>query len=240
LINIESDILLPLLSHLASLPRLFSLLIDQWSEFQALSDCYALIFNLSKLRYLKFLVNESRNANITVSLPMPDSQRVSTIEYLVIDHPCTSQDLSIIISYTPYLHRLSVPNALNIQENFPIILSLSNLTDLSVYLSSVLFDEFEILISKIHPKLKILRLDITLDDRIYLDACRWEQLILHHLPELEIFYSKYFGFLMKRLQSRRYPKLANQFLSSFWIERQWILEAEIDDETIVYSIRPYK
>jgi Ulp1 family protease len=90
--NIESDILLSLLSHLASLPRLFSLFIDQWSEFQALSDCYVLIFNLPKLKYLKCLVNESRNANITVLLPMPASQRVST----------TSQDLSTIITYTPH------------------------------------------------------------------------------------------------------------------------------------------
>jgi hypothetical protein len=80
-----------------------------------------------------------------------------------------------------------VTHALNINENFPIILPISNLNDLSLHLSSVTFDEFEILISKIDAKLKILRVHITFDDRINLDARRWEQLISQHLPEFEKF-----------------------------------------------------
>jgi len=32
----------------------------------------------------------------------------------------------------------------------------------------------------------------------------------------------------------------NQFTSSFWIERQWLLETEIDDYCIKYSICPYR
>jgi hypothetical protein len=169
---------------------------------------------------------------------MPPSPPVSTIEYLVIDHPCTSQDLSTIISYTPHLSRLRVCYALYIEENFPIILPLSNLTDLSIDLSSISFDEFEILISKIHAKLKVLRLDI--DDRTYFDARRWEQFILHYLSGLEKFYFKYSDFLSKHLQSRRYPELTNQFFSSFWLERRWILEAYTEAQITVYSIRPYK
>lgn len=95
--GIESDILLLLLYHLASLPRLFSLLIFQWIKLDELSDCYALILNLSKLKYLKFFVNGNQPSNVTVSLPIPAYQPVSRIEFLVIDHPCTSQDLSNII-----------------------------------------------------------------------------------------------------------------------------------------------
>jgi hypothetical protein len=238
--NIEPDVLIPLLSHLASLPRLFSLLIMQWSKFQELSDCYALIFNLPKLRYLRFFVNEYRHSNVTVSLPMPSSQSASTIEYLVIDHPCNSQDLSNIVAYTPHLSHLTVAHTLNIKENFPIIFPLSKLTYLSIDLPSMSFDEFEILISKIDAKLKILRLYILFDNRVYLDARRWEQLISQHLPELEKFYFKYFDFIIEYLETQRYSERRNEFFSSFWIERQWILEAETDDEITIYSIRPYK
>ncbi len=238
--TMESDILLPLLSHLASLPRLFSLVINQWNELEELSDFYELIFDLPKLKYMKFFVTGYGHSNAIVSLPMPPSQSVSTIEYLVISHSCTSQDLSTIIAYTPHLSRLSVTHELDINENFPIILPISNLTDLSLHLSSVSFDEFEILISKIDAKLKILRVHITFDDRIYLDARRWEQLISQHLPELEKFYFKYSDFVIKQLQSQKYPELANPFLSSFWLERQWMLEAETDVDTTVYSIRSYK
>jgi hypothetical protein len=96
--TMESDILLPLLSHLASLPRLFSLVINQWNELQELSDFYELIFDLTKLKYMKFFVTGYEHSNAILSLSMPPSQSVSTIEYLVIDHSCTLQDLSTIIA----------------------------------------------------------------------------------------------------------------------------------------------
>jgi hypothetical protein len=238
--NIEPDILLSLLSHLASLPRLFSLLIVQWSKVERLSDCYGLIFNLPKLRYLKLFVNENQNSNVAVSLPIPTSQPVSTIDFLVIDHPCTSQDLSNIISYTPNLSCLYVTRALTIKDDFPIIFPLSNLTKLSFNLPSISFDEFEILISKIDAKLKVLRLCTMFDNRVYLDARRWEQLILQYLPRLEKFYFKYFDFIAKYFETQRYSELRNQFFSPFWIDRQWILEAETDDEITTYIIRPYE
>jgi hypothetical protein len=188
------------------------------------------------LKYLKFSV--AAYLKVTVSLPMPPSQPSSTIEYLVIDHSCNSQDLSNIISYTPHLYRLSVIHTLDIKENFPIItpMTILNLTDLSIHLSSVSFDQLERLISRIDAKLKILRLDIMSDDRAYVNAHRWEQLILHYFSGLEKFYLKYFDFLYNDLQSRT----VNQFVSSFWLERQWIFEAETESELTIYSIRPYK
>jgi len=238
--HIEPDILISLLSNLVFLPRLFSLIINQWSKFKELRDCYALIFNLPKLKYLKFFVNESPHSNSAVSLSIPAIQPVSTIEYLVIDHRCNSQDLSNIISYTPHLSRLSVIHTLNSKENFPIIFPLSNLTNLSLDLPSMSFDEFEILISKIDAKLKILRLYILFNNRVYLDAHRWEQLILQYLTGLEKFYLKYFDFITEYFETQRYSERKNEFFSSFWIERQWILEAETDVEVTIYSIRPYK
>jgi hypothetical protein len=32
----------------------------------------------------------------------------------------------------------------------------------------------------------------------------------------------------------------SQFISPFWVERQWIYEVDIDFDKIIYSIRPYK
>ncbi len=236
----EPNTLLKLLSDLASLPHLFSLVIMQWNEFEELSDFYELIFNLPKLKYMKFLVSGYGYSDEIVSLPMPPSQPISTIEHLVISHRCTSQDLSTMIAYTPNLSRLSVTYPLYIKENFPMILPISNITYLSIYLSFVSFDEFEILFSKIFPKLRTLSLLVTYDDRTYLDAHRWEQLILQYLLELKKFDFKYFDNILRHVDSPTYPKQANLFLSPFWIERQWMLEAKTYDDTIVYSIRLYK
>jgi hypothetical protein len=172
----------------------------------------------------------------------PDQPSTSTIEYFVIDYPCNSQDLSNIISYTSHLSRLNVIQALQIKKNFPIItpMTILNLTDLSIHLSSVSFDQLEILLSKINTNLKILRLDIMSDDQTYANAHRWERFILHYFPELEKFYLKYFDFVYDALPTRIYPEPVNQFFSSFWLERQWILEVDTGSELTIYSIRPFK
>ncbi len=240
--TMDPDILLTLLYHLASLPRLFSLTINQNNELEELKHYYLFIFNLPKLKYLKLSVNAYPTSNVIVSLPMPANQPSSTIEYLVIDHPTNSQDLSNVISYMPHLSRLSVIHPPNIKENFPIItpMTILNLTDLSIHLSSVSFDQLELLLSKINANLKILRLDIMSDDRTYVDAHRWERFIPHYFPGLEKFYFKYFDFLYDDLQTRTYSKPVNQFFSSFWLERQWILEADTETELTTYSIRPFK
>ncbi len=155
--GIELEILLPLLSRLASLPRLFSLTINRSNTYQRLNNCYALIFKLPKLKFLKLSVLKSEDFNGTIGLPMPSSQSSTVIKYLVIDHPCISQDLSNILLHTLELSHLNVTLALTIKDNFPIMFPLSNLTNLSIELPSMSFDEFEILISKIDAKLRVLR-----------------------------------------------------------------------------------
>jgi hypothetical protein len=190
----DSDILLTLLFHLASLSRLFPLIINQQEELRDINAFYRFIFNLPKLKYLKLSIYAYWTSNANVSLPMPPDQPfTSTIEYFFIDYPCNSQDLSNIISYTPHLSRLNMIQTLQIKKNFPIItpMTILNLTDLSIHLSSVSFDQLEILLSKINTNLKILRLDIMSDDQTYANAHRWERFILHYFPELEKFYLKY-------------------------------------------------
>ncbi|CAF1475745.1 unnamed protein product [Rotaria sordida] len=37
-----------------------------------------------------------------------------------------------------------------------------------------------------------------------------------------------------------YSGQRDQFISSFWLQRGWILDIEVEDENIIYSIRPYQ
>ncbi|CAF4914549.1 unnamed protein product, partial [Rotaria sp. Silwood2] len=58
-------------------------------------------------------------------------------------------------------------------------------------MSDVKFDEFEILIRRIDGKLKILRVTTQSQDLNFLNAHRWEQLILKCLSQLKEFYLRY-------------------------------------------------
>ena len=84
---------------------------------------------------------------------MAANKQVSTIEYLVINHFCTSNELSLIISYTPQLRRLNFAHMSDNDSNIGIILpmTLSNLTHLSIYVHYVTFNEFEMFVPKKSP-----------------------------------------------------------------------------------------
>ncbi|CAF1464951.1 unnamed protein product, partial [Rotaria sp. Silwood1] len=57
---------------------------------------------------------------------------------------------------------------------------------------------------------------------------------------LEKFYFVYDDLLDNEEKYPRFTGRSNQFSSSFWIERQWLFEAEIKDTDIEYTIRPYR
>ena len=80
----------------------------------------------------------------------------------------------------------------------------------------------------------------THEDIDYLDANRWEEFILKKLPQLEKFYFKYSAYFAEDYQTPVYIGQRDPFISSFWRQRQWILETEIEFENIIYSIRPYQ
>jgi hypothetical protein len=170
---------------------------------------------------------------------MATNKQLSPIEYFSI-YQSTFNELWTILSYTPQLRRLNLLNSIdtNIQTILPI--TLSNLTDISVPMDSVRFDEFEILIRKINANLKILRVSIQSQDMNFLNAYRWERLILQSLPQLKEFYLRYHEGVDDQNKYPIYSGEANQFTSSFWIERQWIFEAEIIGTSINYLIRPYR
>jgi hypothetical protein len=95
--RIEPAKLISFLIDLACLPRLFSLSIDTWNDFENLNDVYRLILALPILKYNKFLLCGDDSS---ITLPMANNKQLSTIKYLVIDHSCTFNELASIVSYT--------------------------------------------------------------------------------------------------------------------------------------------
>ncbi|CAF3773086.1 unnamed protein product [Rotaria sordida] len=241
--SIEPDVLISILPKLTCLPRLFSLIIDPWSIQKDLGNIYRLIFNLPKLTYIKYTAMESNDVDITISLPIATNEQITSIEYLIIDHSCAIDELFAITSYTPHLRRLKFLSLTNRNVNIRNIKSmiLPNLTHLSIHIySKMSFNIFRKFISKLNSKIKVLSLTTILEDITYLDANRWENFILTKLPQLEKFYFKYSAYFAEDYETPVYFGQRDQFISSFWLQRRWILDIEFEFENIIYSIRPYQ
>jgi hypothetical protein len=219
---------------LACLPRLFSLTIDTWNASENLNDIYQLLFALSTLKQCRFIFDIKDDP---ISLPMATNEQQSPIEYFSIYHPCTLNELFTILSYTPQLRYLKLFYDIHIDTSIESIspITLSNLTDISIPMADVKFDEFKMFFGKINANLKILRLRIHSQDIAFLNARRWEKFILKSLFQLEEFHLQY-----DELEYPIYPGGPNQFTSSFWIKRQWTFEAEINFGSIRYFIHPYR
>ncbi|CAF4258220.1 unnamed protein product [Rotaria sp. Silwood2] len=217
--DIESIRLISFLINLASLPHLFSLSIKTSNTYENLNDIYRLIFTLSILKWCRFIFHRK---NSSFSLPLAINKQQSTIEYLSIHHRCTLNEVHSIISYTSQLRRLDLCHKFEIDSNIRTILPiiLSNLTDVSIHMHHVKFDEFEIFIRKVCSKLKILRVNTRSPDIAFLNAYRWEKLILQSLPQLEEFHLRYYERGGSVYKYSIYNGGPNQFISSFWIERQ--------------------
>ncbi|CAF4004725.1 unnamed protein product [Adineta steineri] len=238
---IKSNILSSLIHQLASLPNLYSLAIDLWAKEQNHTNIYQLMFNLPKLKYLKYGSFDSLDFNIVLSLPIATDQQKTSIEYFIMDHGCSIKDLFTLLSYTPQIRYLKFSNPIDM-NNLNIIepIKLINLTKLSIEIYEMTFDEFEILIKKMKLNLKILSLDIKDEDMSYLNAKRWEYFLQENFSKLEKFYFKKMVHFSENYTTPMYLGEQNEFSSTFWIERRWIFKVENDFEHLIYSIQPYK
>ncbi|CAF1226175.1 unnamed protein product [Adineta steineri] len=239
--NIQANTLSILLNNCIHLPRLISLDIMSCHQSIDLCQIYSLIFNLPVLKYLKIT---SHGFKSSAALPFAmENQQLSMIEHLVIEHGVTVNDLAAILSYTSNLSRLTflhddVENDLSTE----IISSmdLSKLTHISMTIIYLKFDEYEIFLRKLPCTLKSFNLDVCERDLQYLDFDMWEELILQNFPQLEKFYFNYNVTTHDEDDFIFYDCVCDQFISSFWIKRQWFVEVAYTRDTISIIIKPYR
>jgi hypothetical protein len=239
--TIESQYQKNLLIHLASFPKLSSLAISTHHDSDTNRICN-LIFQLPVLKSCK--ISFAKTAYF--GLLRLSTNKPSPIEHLIIDgrHDYTSID--IILSYVPQLRRLSINY---IEQHYPQRISVlstvvNNLTHVSLKLERLKFEQFELFIKQYFGHVKVLQISSS-DDTTYIDADRWERLILSHMPYLHIFDIQH-RYEIKRWdkQGEMYDFLLQKFNSPFLIERQWFFTH--DDHTgglkhgVFNSIRPYR
>jgi hypothetical protein len=230
-----------LLFDLISLPRLSSLTCSLTSCFLDVSYIYRIIFRFQYLNYFKLslpIIEDLEDFEQVIFVA--EKQQLSQIEYLIIDHCCTLNDFLSIISFTPRLRRLTCQTLFETNENIgrdDILLTLTNLTHVTIEKCELKFDVLEIFIKKICSQLRVFRIVIRLKDVSYLDADRWEGLITQYMPHLERFEFKYYEYFTDRLKFTPCHRLLDRFLSPFWIERKWILGLEFDANDLIYSIQ---
>ena len=244
IIDIKSNTLRLLLNHYKCLPRLFSLNINTETNYTLteMTDIYQLIFALPNLKSFEF---ETDIIDVLSILPLSiaSNQQFNNIKYLYIHHSCDVNELFAIISYTPQLCHLKLEYVCEDDESInanvsPI--SLSNLTHISIDRYETTFEKFQWFIKNIYCKLKFLYFNVTCNDLTCFDANQWEKLIQIYLPELKIFYLTYDEPVEYQNKIINNSQQINQFFSSFWIERQTILDIEIDKKHIKYVFRPYR
>jgi hypothetical protein len=120
---------------------------------------------------------------------------------------------------------------------------LNHLTHLFLKLNSLLFNEFGLLINNFFRTIQVLHLSVigAIGDDGYVNANRWEDLILSSMPFLRVFDI--------HAKAIRLPSILqfDQFSSPFWLDRQWFFVEEgcfsgNRDYCIItmYSINPYR
>jgi hypothetical protein len=240
--EISSFQLLVVLFYLKSLPGLSSLSVRFNDRFCDLGEIYRIIFHLPVLKYLLMVTPDPDCDVLDISLPTAIDGEFSSIEYLVIFHPCKFHELINILSYTPRLSRLYCAHVDETDDEIESEMSfkLSNLIYLRIHLFSVYFFEFEMFLLELCSRLEFLNVHILCPDESYLDADRWEQLISHHIPSLNKFHFDYTDFVNDDFQINSNQALINRFTSPFWIQHKWIFKFSLDSSLLSYSIHPYK
>ncbi|CAF4291963.1 unnamed protein product, partial [Rotaria sp. Silwood2] len=239
--GIKFNQIVSFLPSLTNLSHLFSLNIYLDDILNDYNTIYRLIFHLPMLKYNKLL---AKKIVLQDSIPITSNEQLTSLEQLVINHPCTLESLYNILSYTSKLHRLTCEHLFLMNQNISreVPLTIFNLTYCSISQCYLKFDEFEMFIKQISSQLRTLRFK-PCSDIFYLDADRWQQLILQYMPYLHTFQFKYHDGVSGHFRIQSYHSFINRFISPFWIERQWLLDIQIDLNhwppiEIIFSIQP--
>ncbi|CAF3279522.1 unnamed protein product [Rotaria sp. Silwood2] len=212
--GMKSEKLIPLLKNFSLLPRLFSLSLTTIGSIQDPNAIHRLLFALPVLKYCKTMFSWQKEK---LSLSSSTGE-YSKIEYFITNCSYNFKKLSMLVSYMPYLTHLSCDLYSSSLSNFDVLrpITLNNLKYFNVK-HSILFNEFEVLISNMYHQIEVLRIS-SKSNRDCLDSNRWERLISNHFPRLRKFD---FEHIVEITNGDTYYSLIDGFNSLFWIERQW-------------------
>ncbi|CAF3801350.1 unnamed protein product, partial [Rotaria sp. Silwood1] len=177
-----------------------------------------------------------------------DDDKYSSIETLIINDHIWFDEINDILSYFPNLHRLSIDYLEGIRNKQLKIdsINLISLTYVNLKVQCLDFNQFEQLIIGYFQQVESLYLSSRYDVD-YLNANRWQQLILNHMKNLKIF--DLYHIDLKRFDNNNsqeiYHDLIDNFVSPFWIKRQWFFTHHHKQQGnchtgYFYSTNPYK
>ncbi|CAF0843357.1 unnamed protein product [Rotaria sordida] len=230
-----------LLKYLLVLPYLSSLIINCEDEVQNKNNLYKQIFRLPALKYCKLSLDES---NQPEQLPIA-TKGSSPIEHFILNSTHVLNDLNNLLSYIPHLNRLSIHSSYDspITQIQLYSVSLIHLTHVSLNRLDIPFDQLEFMIQSLFNQVQVLHIS-NYCRSVYLDANRWQRLILSYMPHLRIF-DIFISYTLNWAENIiDFITMINMFNSSFWFKRRWFFEYQVDkkrDQNFsFYSTNPYR
>ena len=237
--HIYSGNLIPLLNSLADVRRLTSLKLSVWDHLRDISNVYQLIFALPSIKFLEVKTNTVIK---TIDLTMPTPERYSQIEYLVVKHQCSTDNLLALLSYTPRLRRLACQCITETEMNTrrEDTTAIPTLARISIGEWHADFDRLEAFLTKISSELECLTIKC-FEPVEFLNAERWERIITQYLPRLSRLNLTYKESIGRRFVGTQLHQHIHRFRSSFWSKRHWLFNVELDNNgwfvnTISYVI----
>ncbi|CAF1267412.1 unnamed protein product [Rotaria sordida] len=235
--NIDAKYLKNILNHSIHLSKLHSLTIHLIDFIKNSTDFYLQIFRLPKLKYCKIKLSTMDDLTLSTNI-------FSSIEHLVINTCFPYESFHNLLSYLPQLRYLSIDVIYDCYHK-PIDFSpivLKSLKYISLKLSSMNFNQFEQIVKNFFHYIEVLHITSS-NDSEFLNAKRWEKLILSSMSNLRIFDINHSGLVGNN--SSIYHDVINEFNSSFWILKQWFFKHQHSwekgsDSGIFYSTNPYR
>jgi hypothetical protein len=241
--NIDAKYLNNILNQSIHLPKLHSLVLTLADCLQHPDKLFFHIFRLPKLKYCK--LTYQAKSGLLPSIICFNKCESSPIEHLVINGDFRIDAFHDLLSYLPRLRHLSIDRLIGFEYADMKLCSIESkhLKYISLNFDTVDFNGFEQLAKYFFSSIEVLHIKATYDQS-YLDAKRWEQLILSYLPNLRIFDLNYDNEVF--LDSPAiYHDLLNQFTSRFWTDRKCFFTHKHDlqgkmETGIFYSTNPYR
>ncbi|CAF3916317.1 unnamed protein product [Rotaria sp. Silwood1] len=183
--DIKSTYIKNTLDCLMDLPELYSLTINVIDNIDDINIFYIKIFGLSKLAFCQVEYKTIPSQTDTNYLVI-DATIFSPLQQFIINADFPTNSLDILFSCFPQIRRLSIDRLTSstTKEIKPIIMP--HLKHVTLKLNNIKFNEFEQVMKNFFENIQILSIN-TNNDQDYIQATKWEQLIINHMPDLSIF-----------------------------------------------------